>query len=373
MRSDAQALVSVIVPTYNSDKFLDQCLDSISGQTHPNLEILCVNDGSTDSSLSIMREHARRDERIRIIDKENGGYGAACNRGISEAKGDWISIVEPDDWIDPTMYADMLAFAATFDDEIDIIKTPWWDLTEWDDPSTLRVNPCLLANRFTGAKRPFTLAEHPELIEVHPAIWSAIYSTRFLARCGIRFPEYPGAGWADNPFLIDTMAQARSIIYLDRAYYRYRMDLPEATVGHATPELVTRPFDRWVTMLDRLRELHVTDPGILESHYMRGFMYVDGAMYDDGKDNPLVVAGAKRVFGLMDEHIVLSSAKISGRRKKEYCDVLGKRCIPHIGMRRIRQVLSDSFRYVRVHGFSHYIRERVEITLFGRKHPKNAD
>lgn len=370
MKDDKQALVSVIVPIYNASKFLDQCLDSISGQTHRNVEVLCVNDGSTDASLSIMREHAARDSRIRIIDKENGGYGAACNRGIAEASGDWISIVEPDDWIDSTMYADMLAYASGFDDEIDIIKTPWWNLLEWDDPATLKTRPCPLASRFTGSRRPFTLAEHPELIEVHPGIWSAIYSKRFLNRCNIRFPEYPGAGWADNPFLIDTMAQAQSILYLNRAYYRYRCDLPEATVGHATPDLVNRPFDRWVTMLDRLRDLGVTDSGILESHYMRGFMYVEGAMYDDGPDNPLVIAGAKRVFGLMDEGIVRHSIKISGRRKKEYCDMLGKSYLPHVTPRRLLHICADSYRHIKVLGLRDYMHDRVGVRLFGRRHPK---
>lgn len=93
MNHDAHALVSVIVPTYNTEAFLDQCLLSIRNQTHTELEILCVNDGSTDGSLAIMQRHAAEDARIRIIDKENGGYGAGCNRGIAEARGEWVSIL----------------------------------------------------------------------------------------------------------------------------------------------------------------------------------------------------------------------------------------------------------------------------------------
>lgn len=108
-----EQLVSVIVPIYNAEPFLDQCLKSISSQTHKNLEIICLNDGSTDESLSIMQTHAAQDNRMRVIDKPNQGYGATCNRGIEEASGQWIAIVEPDDWIEPGMYADMLAFATT--------------------------------------------------------------------------------------------------------------------------------------------------------------------------------------------------------------------------------------------------------------------
>lgn len=98
MNHDAHALVSVIVPTYNTEAFLDQCLLSIRNQTHTELEIpYCVNDGSTDGSLAIMQRHAAEDARIRIIDKENGGYGAGCNRESPRARGGWVSIIEPDD------------------------------------------------------------------------------------------------------------------------------------------------------------------------------------------------------------------------------------------------------------------------------------
>lgn len=111
--SPDEQLVSAIVPIYNAEPFLNQCLKSISSQTHKNLEIICLNDGSTDESLSIMQAHAAQDSRMRVIDKPNQGYGATCNRGIEEASGQWIAVVEPDDWIEPGMYAGMLAFATT--------------------------------------------------------------------------------------------------------------------------------------------------------------------------------------------------------------------------------------------------------------------
>ena len=105
MHGDSQSLVSVIVPIYNVEKYLDQCLDSIEAQTHKNIEVLCINDGSTDGSPDIIRAHAAGDPRVVMVDKANGGYGQGCNMGLRLAKGDWISIVEPDDWIEPTMYA----------------------------------------------------------------------------------------------------------------------------------------------------------------------------------------------------------------------------------------------------------------------------
>ena len=94
MHDDSKALVSVIVPIYNTEKFLDQCLSSIEAQTYKNFEVLCINDGSTDGSRDIILAHAEKDPRIKLVDKENGGYGQGCNLGLSLAKGEWVSIIE---------------------------------------------------------------------------------------------------------------------------------------------------------------------------------------------------------------------------------------------------------------------------------------
>ena len=107
MDSDNQ-VVSVILPIYNAGRYLDQALASVEEQTYDAIEIICVNDGSTDDSLTIMRAQANRDSRIRVINQPNRGYGAAMNRGIAEATGTWIAILEPDDWIEPDAYSEIV-------------------------------------------------------------------------------------------------------------------------------------------------------------------------------------------------------------------------------------------------------------------------
>ena len=87
-------LISVIVPVYNVERYLRKCLDSIINQTFSNIEIICVNDGSKDSSLSIIKEYAARDKRIVVVDKENGGLSSARNAGLDIARGDYISFVD---------------------------------------------------------------------------------------------------------------------------------------------------------------------------------------------------------------------------------------------------------------------------------------
>lgn len=93
-------LISVIVPVYNTEKYLRKCLDSICGQTYRSLEILCVNDGSTDGSAAILEEYAAKDNRIKVIIQANGGLSAARNTGLEHATGEWIMGVDSDDYID---------------------------------------------------------------------------------------------------------------------------------------------------------------------------------------------------------------------------------------------------------------------------------
>lgn len=88
--------VSILVPVYNVERFLPQCLDALCGQTLRDIEIICINDGATDGSPVILHDYAARDQRVRVIDKANSGYGASLNMGLSQAAGEYVGIVEPD-------------------------------------------------------------------------------------------------------------------------------------------------------------------------------------------------------------------------------------------------------------------------------------
>lgn len=350
MISDNSSLVSVIVPIYNAETFLAQCLDSIAEQSYRNLEIICINDGSTDGSLAILQDYASQDDRFVLIDKQNEGYGTGCNLGLDRARGQWVSIIEPDDWIDTSMYKEMLDFASSFSEQIDIVKTPYRNINNWNDPARQKVTNSLLHKRLPTSKKPFTIAEHPVLIEKHPSIWSAIYRKDFLDENGIRFPTYPGAGWADNPFLIETMVCAKAIIFLHKAFYNYRTDLPFSTVGHSTDDAVARPFDRWLDMTRILLERNVTDPRILQSHNFRGFKYIDGAIYDDGWENPIVQQKTCEVLSMMDESLVMSDPKLNKRFKALYYEAQGKP-VPEIPMKgRTSYLLSEAVYSLRAFG-----------------------
>ena len=95
--------VSVIIPVYNSSEYIRHCLDSLLSQTLEDIEILCVDDGSTDDSLSILEEYSRKDERVRVLTQENAGAGAARNHGLREARGKYLSFLDSDDYFEPDM------------------------------------------------------------------------------------------------------------------------------------------------------------------------------------------------------------------------------------------------------------------------------
>lgn len=113
-----QDLISIIVPVYNTEKYLDQCIQSVLAQTYTNWELLLIDDGSTDSSGAICDKYAAVDKRIRVFHKENGGVSSARNLGLDNAKGEWITFVDSDDWVEPAMYFEMLEGACLQNSDI---------------------------------------------------------------------------------------------------------------------------------------------------------------------------------------------------------------------------------------------------------------
>ena len=331
-----ESLVSIIVPIYNAGPYLEQCLDSIVGQTHKDLEIILLNDGSTDDSLTTMRRYAEYDGRIKVIDKQNQGYGATCNRGLTEATGMWVSIVEPDDWIEPGMYADMLAFAAKFADEgtpLDIVKTPYWRIWMPDTKQQRKLN-CSYKDRIHPPKQPFAIADAAHLLCHHPSIWSAIYRKSFLDERNIRFKEIPGAGWADNPFLVETLCQTDRIGYFDTAYYCYREETPEKSKNFAHSNTLL-PLERWNDMMDVLERLDITDERILRAHNSRGFTYLSGIIEEVDLTHDDVRETAKHMFERMDADLVFSDNEVSPGMKRLYAGLRGIPCprinpLPHM-------------------------------------------
>ena len=334
--------VSVIVPCYNTERFLDQALTSAEQNSRIELEIIVLNDGSTDDSLSIMRRHAERDPRVRVIDKANQGYGATVNRGIEEARGTYIAILEPDDYVMPRMYDELFEFAMGFAGEVapDIVKSPYWRV--WM-PTTERERllHCSYYHRIDPPQQPFTLSQCPRIVQHHPSIWSAIYRRAFLMEKGIRMREVPGAGWVDNPFLFETMCQASSIVYRDVPYYCYREDLPGSS---SASRVLSLSLERWNDLADVVDRIMPDDFGVRCALTVIGFRYVGEAIAQGGLADDEIREGIIGVFSRMDESAIMALENVSPQLRRLAFEMSG-RPVPKISGMGYAKALVDEFAY----------------------------
>lgn len=219
--------VSVIIPIYNVSEYLRECLDSVVGQTIRELEIICVNDGSTDNSLEIVQEYAARDPRIVVITGPNGGYGKAMNKGLDRATGAYIGIVEPDDYVAPDMFERLYQTAA--EQDLDLVKADFYRFTR-DSEGREEQQYILLDETKQRYGELLCPAEDPSCIRFTLNTWSGIYRRSFLEKYHIRHNETPGASFQDNGFFFQTFVYARRAMILNTPYYRNRRDNPNSSV-----------------------------------------------------------------------------------------------------------------------------------------------
>ena len=296
---DGPVDVTVIVPCYNTQRYLDQALTSAEQNALCNMEILAINDGSTDDSLRIMQRHASRDRRVRVIDKPNQGYGTTVNRGIAEARGTYVAVLEPDDWVLPGAYDELFALARS-QGTPDVVKSAYWRVLSHAGADGMTAYG-YLHGRVRRVGEPIVLADEPQLIQYHPSIWSALYAREFLDREELRMLEVPGAGWVDNPFCVATLATARSIVYSNEAYYCYREDLATASSASVSARLM---IDRWNDRQDVLDALGVDDAGIRRANVVVGLRFFAGILGSNALEDPAIYDEARRMAKRMDHAIV---------------------------------------------------------------------
>ena len=217
MTDSCKYKVSICIPIYNVEKYLRECLDSIINQSLKEIEIICINDGSTDGSPEILDEYAQKDSRIKVINKENSGYGASMNRALDYATGEYIGIIESDDFAQIDMFENLYNIAK--DNDAEIVKSDWykyWSLDKF----------VCKGNNITPAKTGYitNFEEDNSILRINPSIWSGIYKKEFLDANNIRFLETPGASYQDLSFTFKLYTLAKRVILTDDAYLYYRQD-----------------------------------------------------------------------------------------------------------------------------------------------------
>lgn len=309
-------LVSVLVPIYNVEKYLRQCVDSVLAQTHEAIEVILVDDGSTDGSGGIADEYSRRDDRVRVMHKPNSGYGDSLNRALSESHGEWVSIVEPDDWVEPTMIERLLATAREFETtgkRIDLVKGDYMRVVNEREGAS-HEEPSAYAGAMAPTHQPFSIDEFPAPLRLHPSIWTALYRMAFLDEFGIRFKPIPGAGWADNPFFLETMVAARAIAWNPEPVYHYR-EFEDGTLSHLRDWRII--VDRWREMNDVLDKYDAHMPSILEAHACRGCAYLQ-MLHDDFEQTGELVSAAWEMASMLDFDLIRHSSSIPIGYKRAY-------------------------------------------------------
>lgn len=288
-----QSKIDVIVPVYNAGKYLAQCLDSLVTQSLQEIQIICVNDGSTDVSAEIIQRYARMDSRICVIEQQNKGYGAAVNHGLSVTQAEYIGIVEPDDFVDPVCF-DTLFRLSTACGGVDITKCAYNEY--YDAPNgTHNIRPSASSTVETHLS-PFRIAQYPELLIYHPSIWSAIYKRTFLEENGLRFIEAPGAAWIDNPFFISSLCLAQKIVWSNERHYYYRKTNPESSSNLKDCSI---PLLRALDILNVVETISITEPVILQAIYKRCINYIqvvtEHPAYLPSKDDILIRQVVSRI------------------------------------------------------------------------------
>jgi len=215
MRSPA---VSVIVPCYNAEKNLDQCIGSLLNQTMQNIEIICVDDGSTDNTLEKLENYAKTDTRVRIFSQQNQYAGAARNLGLAQAKGEYILFLDADDFFAENLAQDV--YAAAVSNEADVVI---FNAQNFDDMTNEFKKGWFMKTALIPEKQPFSLEDCPDhFYQITTAVpWTKMFRRQFLLDTKLQFQTLRHTN--DFFFVFSALAMAKRIVTLDKVLVTYRI------------------------------------------------------------------------------------------------------------------------------------------------------
>lgn len=236
-------LISIIVPVYNAEKYLHQCIDSILSQTFEDFELLLIDDGSTDNSGKICDEYASKDSRIRVFHQANQGQAKARNFGLDTAVGEWIVFVDSDDFIDLRMFE--VLFSTATANNADIVMCNYYRFTNNEPSNPITENlPYPFLEEITAKNKFLYIIDNGELCIYHIVPWNKIFNKNIFDN--VRFPE--GQIYEDStvaPYLLDS---AKRIVCLKESYYFYRTN-PQSTTQRS---FSIKNFDYLLLYKDRI-------------------------------------------------------------------------------------------------------------------------
>lgn len=248
MRNDRHGmenpLVSIIIPVYNVEQYLPQCLDSVLAQSYPNIEVICINDGSTDESLAILTSYSQKDKRLLVIDKENQGVSVARNVGIEQMKGDFVMFVDSDDWLDDDCIERVLAYQE--ENQCDIVMFSYvrerahssMKKELFGQSVVFEGEECKkLARRIIGPINEEITS--PASLDSYGTIWGKLYRKQVIE--DLRFVDLKKIGTAeDSLFNMFAFKRSDRIGFIQDVYYHYRRCVAYSLTGSSIPGLLQK-------------------------------------------------------------------------------------------------------------------------------------
>lgn len=261
--------VSILVPIYNMSKLLRKCLDSCVNQTLQDIEIICLNDGSTDNSLDIVKEYAQKDSRIVIVDKPNTGYGNSMNIGLDKATGEYIGIVESDDWARLEMFEEL--YNKANENDLDFIKADYIRFIGEDKTYEEFYTALDIQNKYYN--QILNPQKNLELFELVMSNWAGIYKREFIQTNNIRHNETPGASFQDTGFWFQVFSLANKVMFINEPFYMYKAD--NTTSSRRNKEKVFCIFEEYKYIYDFLVRTNLKDKLIKVFNYRKFRTYMN--------------------------------------------------------------------------------------------------
>lgn len=244
--------VSVIVPVYNVENYLIECLESLVSQTLQDIEIICVNDGSTDKSPLILENYKKNYPQIRVFTKQNGGLSDARNFGLKHATGEYVAFVDSDDYVDSNMFKIMYDTIVNKDADLCISQIKEVYQTEKKD-----------------------LVDHNDIYPMlgHPTVWNKLYKHEWIKKFNIEFPV--GLWYEDNVFTYKYLLNQPKITYVDNSLYYYRKERIGSIMSSQQSPKIYDIYEvgRQLAAYEKTRLLTTFEKQQFELYFIRGIFF----------------------------------------------------------------------------------------------------
>ena len=265
-----EVAVSVVVPVYNSEKYLKQCLDSVAAQTLRNIEIICVDDGSTDGSVNILREYAAKDSRFRILLQKNQYAGVARNTGKAYARGKYLVFWDSDDFFDITALKRM--YSQCEKDHADICVCSGKDYFENEHLTAYSTR--YIRSGELPSKIPFSRESDPDIILTftNAAVWNKMFLRSFIEDNHLSFHATKNA---NDVFFVETaLCLAKRITVVNKALVVYRRSKPFGLVYGLASSGIDVAINEWVLIARHLRSLGIMPERSFANKALDSIFYV---------------------------------------------------------------------------------------------------